>query len=104
MVPHPASLSLRPMSPLLPPRHRLSTIMSTIAPTDSSSTKLTKLRVKDFPIPIHSHGKAKVRVMKVVRTQAKHFCYEYSVDTILYSPTYERVFTKVRGGAKRRML
>lgn len=71
--------------------------MSTISPPDSSAdTKLTKLRVKDFPIPIHSHGKAKVRVMKVVRTQAKHFCYEYSVDTILYSPTYERVFTKVR--------
>ncbi|GMH77594.1 hypothetical protein TL16_g07466 [Triparma laevis f. inornata] len=55
---------------------------------------MTKLRVQDFPLPIHSHGKAKVRVMKVVRTEAKHFCYEYSVDTTLFSPTYERVFTK----------
>jgi len=32
--------------------------------------------------------------MKVVRTQTKHLCYEYSVDTTLNSPTYERVFTK----------
>ena len=60
----------------------------------ADAMKLTKLRVKDFALPIHSHGKAKVRVMKVVRTEAKHFCYEYSVDTTLYSPSYERVFTK----------
>ena len=60
----------------------------------SKLPKLTKLRVKDFPIPIHSHGKAKVRVMKVVRTESTHFCYEYRVDTTLFSPTYERVFTK----------
>ncbi|GMI14018.1 hypothetical protein TrVE_jg7449 [Triparma verrucosa] len=67
-----------------------------IAPvTDAAEApaKLTKLRTQDFSLPVHSHGKAKVRVMKVVRTEAKHFCYEYSVDTTLYSPTYERVFT-----------
>ncbi len=66
--------------------------MPATAGADASS-KLSKLRTQSFPIPIHSHGKAKVRVMKVVRSAAKHICYEYSVNTTLYSPTYERVFT-----------
>jgi urate oxidase len=34
-----------------------------------------------------------VRVMKVDRSAPRHKIYEYEVDTILYSPTYERVFT-----------
>lgn len=59
---------------------------------------LTQQRTTSFPVPIHNHGKAKVRVMKVVRTGSKHFCYEYSVDTTLFSPAYEKVFTQEDNG------
>jgi urate oxidase len=75
--------------------HKINPIAGEPTPpiTSNPTPRLSQLRAKSFPVPIHCHGKAKVRVMKVVRTTAKHFAYEYSVDTTLYSPTYERVFT-----------
>jgi urate oxidase len=64
------------------------------APADPAApANLSSLRTQSFPLKAHNHGKAKVRVMKVVRSAEKHFAYEYSVDTTLFSPEYEKVFT-----------
>jgi hypothetical protein len=62
---------------------------------ESKQSKLTKLRTKDFSLPMHSHGKTKVRGLKVRRNQdtGEHVISEYTVETTLYSPDYEKVFT-----------
>eukprot|EP00310_Coccolithus_braarudii_P013739 CAMPEP_0183340774 /NCGR_PEP_ID=MMETSP0164_2-20130417/7208_1 /TAXON_ID=221442 /ORGANISM="Coccolithus pelagicus ssp braarudi, Strain PLY182g" /LENGTH=329 /DNA_ID=CAMNT_0025510959 /DNA_START=38 /DNA_END=1027 /DNA_ORIENTATION=- len=53
----------------------------------------TQLRSQDFPLAEHYHGKTRVRVLKVRRdAQQKHLINEYSVQTKLFSPDYEKVF------------
>lgn len=57
----------------------------------------TKLRTTDFNLSHHHHGKAKVRVLKVRHASngnnEKHQVSEYTVQTRLYCPDYEKVFT-----------
>ena len=55
----------------------------------------TQLRSEDYPLARHSHGKTRVRVLKVRRgVDGVHSVSEYKVATTLFSPDYERVFTK----------
>mmetsp|Transcript_88695 Transcript_88695/g.177345 ORF Transcript_88695/g.177345 Transcript_88695/m.177345 type:complete len:345 (+) Transcript_88695:58-1092(+) len=62
--------------------------------------KISKLREEEFPLTIHHHGKAKVRVLKVrhnsdggVEGGEKHSVSEFTVHTKLFSPEYAKVFT-----------
>lgn len=64
-----------------------------IASCDAFGKK--KLRSQDFDLARHSHGKTRIRVLKVRRGEdGVHSVSEYKVATTLYSPDYERVFTK----------
>jgi len=56
--------------------------------------KLTSLRKSDFELARHRHGKTRVRVLKVRKEDGVHSVSEYNVETTLYSPIYERCFTK----------
>mmetsp|Transcript_25351 Transcript_25351/g.30049 ORF Transcript_25351/g.30049 Transcript_25351/m.30049 type:complete len:346 (+) Transcript_25351:36-1073(+) len=64
----------------------------------ATTKDFTKLRTNDFNLSHHHHGKAKVRVLKVRHSSKgsneKHSVSEYTVKTRLYSPEYEKVFTK----------
>jgi urate oxidase len=60
--------------------------------TDAAAGKLSRLRVSDFKLTSHSHGKAKVRVLKVRNEAPGKTISEYTVNTTLYSPMYQRVF------------
>jgi len=44
-------------------------------------SEVSSLRTKDFRIVDHNHGKARVRVMKVDRSNDQHRVFEYSVHT-----------------------
>lgn len=61
---------------------------------NGENTKLSKLRREDFPLRAHSHGKSKVRVLKVRRGDGTHKISEWEVAIKLLSPTYERVFNQ----------
>ena len=54
------------------------------------------MRSKDYPLTEHYHGKGRVRVLRVRRNVSGGYdtVQEYSVNTRLFSPTYQRVFTK----------
>lgn len=52
------------------------------------------MRSKDFKISEHHHGKTRVRVMKVVKDASPVRVHEFKVETCLWSPSYEKVFTK----------
>mmetsp|Transcript_33862 Transcript_33862/g.101982 ORF Transcript_33862/g.101982 Transcript_33862/m.101982 type:complete len:728 (-) Transcript_33862:124-2307(-) len=51
-------------------------------------------RKRSYDLARHQHGKTKVRVLKVRREGGVHTISEYKVETTLYSPIYERCFTK----------
>eukprot|EP00937_MAST-01D_sp_MAST-1D-sp2_P002110 g2110.t1 len=53
----------------------------------------SRLRTRDFPLAQHSHGKSKVRVLKVRRGDTSHSVSEYTVKTKLFSEEYGRTFT-----------
>ena len=52
-----------------------------------------KLRAKDHPFQ-HHHGKTRVRVLKVSKKNGIDMMHEYTVQTTLWSPVYDKVFTK----------
>ena len=51
-------------------------------------------RKTDYDLARHQHGKTRVRVLKVRREGGVHAISEYKVETTLFSPAYDRVFTK----------
>ena len=53
-----------------------------------------QLRTKSFPLVQHNHGKEKVRVLKVNRSDNKHIIYEYTVSTKIFFDGYSKVFTE----------
>mmetsp|Transcript_14057 Transcript_14057/g.18413 ORF Transcript_14057/g.18413 Transcript_14057/m.18413 type:complete len:313 (+) Transcript_14057:43-981(+) len=57
------------------------------------SSEVSSLRTKDFRIIDHNHGKARVRVMKVDRSNDQHRVFEYNVHTKVFCPKYELVFS-----------
>lgn len=52
-----------------------------------------QLRTKSFPLVEHNHGKARVKILKVNRSEDTHQVYEYTVATKLFFEGYSRVFT-----------
>ena len=56
---------------------------------------LTRLRSQEYTLSEHYHGKARVRVLRVRRQpDGTHTVQQYSVETRLFSPEYDRVFTQ----------
>jgi len=71
--------------------------MAKIVPVDEVKAEvLSKLRTRDFKLKKHCHGKASVRVLKVRREVdvGRHEISEYTVNTVLWSDAYEKVFTQ----------
>ena len=66
------------------------------SPPPSPSRSPSQLRTKSFPLDHHSHGKTRVRVMKVVQNKEtnQHDVYEFNVTTTLLYDGYDKVFTK----------
>ena len=60
---------------------------------NDSNNRSQNLRTNSFPLVEHNHGKSKVRVLKVHRTEEKHNVYEYTVATKLFFEGYSKVFT-----------
>jgi urate oxidase len=58
-----------------------------------AGAKRTAVRDTDFPLTHHHHGKARVRVLKVRRSAARHEISEFTVNTRLFSSEYAKVFT-----------
>ena len=63
-------------------------------PAEAQGGKLEQLRTQSFPLADHNHGKARIRVLKVGRSDQRHTVHEYTVETKLFSPVYTRVFTE----------
>jgi len=57
---------------------------------------LSQIRAKDFKLLDHYHGKARVRVLRVHHDGPRHSVREYSVQTRLFSPDYDKVFTEMK--------
>ena len=70
------------------------------APTTATTAPCASLalceaqRKTDYDLARHQHGKTRVRVLKVRREGGVHAISEYKVETTLFSPAYDRVFTK----------
>jgi len=60
----------------------------------SNPDGVTQLRSHSYPLVEHSHGKARVRVLRVRHHDDKDTVQEYTVATKLFSPLYSKVFTK----------
>jgi urate oxidase len=64
----------------------------------SSTKSSSSLRTESFPFQSHSHGKSKVRILKVVKDPSdpkRHSIYEFSVTTTLFAQEeYEKSYTK----------
>ena len=60
---------------------------------NNNNTTQLQLRTNSFPLVEHNHGKTKVRVLKVHRSNEQHTIYEYTVATKLFFKGYSNVFT-----------
>ncbi len=61
----------------------------------TSSSSPSTLRQRDFPLREHSHGKTRVRILKVLRDTNldQHAIFEYNVETKLFCKDYAKCFT-----------
>lgn len=74
---------------------------TTTTKNNTNKNKKMTLRTESFPIESHSHGKTRVRVMKVVKNDSnddgddgnnQHDIHEYNVTITLLSDEYEKCF------------
>jgi urate oxidase len=73
----------------------MSIATATAAECKSNPDGLTQQRTQDFPLTEHFHGKTRVRVLRVRREEGKDdTVQEYNVQTKLFSPMYNKVFTE----------